>query len=249
VQARPLQFYRAMPRRSGKRALPANRFLTSLSRDDLASLSPHLRTVSVGRGQVFHQAGDRIDQLFFLSSGVASLNVITTDGDSVQVGAIGNEGVTGIEALVDGRISTVHTTLQVPGGEVQVIQIAPFRRVLKARPGVRKVAYRYLQGFIATALYSNACLAAHTAPQRCCRWLLHTHDRVGGDHFCLSHEALAKTLGTTRPTTSMIAKALQRSGAITYRHGHVTIVNRAALEAGACECYAALQGHLCRLGL
>ena len=61
-------------------------------------------------------------------------------------------------------------------------------------------------------MQSTACMALHPVQQRCCRWLLMTHDRVGRDDFHLSHEFLAMMLGSTRPTVTEVAGSLQKAG-------------------------------------
>jgi Mn-dependent DtxR family transcriptional regulator len=76
-----------------------------------------------------------------------------------------------------------------------------------------------------------------------------THDRVHRDQFQLSHEFLAMMLGATRPTVTVVAGMLQKAGLISYSYGHITILDRAGLEAGACECYGTVKTHYDRLGL
>jgi CRP-like cAMP-binding protein len=98
-------------------------------------------------------------------------------------------------------------------------------------------------------MQSTACMALHSVEQRCCRWLLMTHDRVHRDDFQLSHEFLAMMLGSTRPTVTSVAGALQKARLIKYVHGHITIVNRLGLEAASCECYRTIKAHFDRLGL
>jgi CRP-like cAMP-binding protein len=97
---------------------------------------------------------------------------------------------------------------------------------------------RYAQAFLGSVMQSTACMSLHSVHERCCRWLLMTHDRVGRDHFELSHEFLAMMLGTARPTVSLVASALQEAGLIRYSYGRITITNRAGLEAASCDCYA-----------
>jgi hypothetical protein len=40
---------------------------------------------------------------------------------------------------------------------------------------------------------------------------------------------------------------LQQAGLITYHRGHVTVLDRAGLEATSCECYAAIRRETDRL--
>ena len=73
------------------------------------------------------------------------------------------------------------------------------------------------------------------------RWLLACRDRVGTDEFPLTHEFLAVMLGVRRATVTVTAGTLQTAGLIAYRHGRVTVRDRAGLEESACECYAAIR--------
>jgi hypothetical protein len=64
-----------------------------------------------------------------------------------------------------------------------------------------------------------------------------THDRVDADTFPLTQEFLSTMLGVRRPSVTVAAGMLQKAGFITYSRGNMTVVDRAALEASACECY------------
>ena len=54
-------------------------------------------------------------------------------------------------------------------------------------------------------------------------------------------------LGARRSTVSVSAGILQRAGLIRYARGHVTIVDRAGLEAVSCECYSVIRSELERV--
>ena len=102
----------------------------------------------------------------------------------------------------------------------------------------------YLYGQVSQSL---ACNSLHSVEQRCARWLLMTHDRVGGDELLLTHEVLAQMLAVRRAGVSVAAHAMRRRGLIRYSRGRVTILDRTGLERAACECYGIVQGHRDRL--
>jgi CRP-like cAMP-binding protein len=102
---------------------------------------------------------------------------------------------------------------------------------------------RYAQTVFAQMMQSTACNALHQVQERGARWLLMTHDRMRQDDFHLSHEFLAVMLGTSRPTVTVVARTLQHAGLITYKHGHVTILDRQGLEAASCQCYSIIRAH------
>ena len=126
---------------------------------------------------------------------------------------------------------------------------AAFRREIDRRGALHELIGRYSQALMATLMQSVACNTLHHVQERCCRWLLTTHDRMHSDQFELSHEFLAIMLGSRRPTVTLVAGTLQRAGLIPYKHGRITVLDRKGLEAGSCECYATICRHFARLRL
>jgi DNA-binding transcriptional MocR family regulator len=89
-------------------------------------------------------------------------------------------------------------------------------------------------GFVAQ---TAVCNRHHCLDQRLCRWLLLAQDRLPGNQLVITQEFLSHLLGVRREGVTQAAGRLQRAGLIRHRRGHVTILDRAGLEAGACECY------------
>jgi len=103
---------------------------------------------------------------------------------------------------------------------------------------------RYNDLLLAQIQQSVACNALHALEARLCRWLLQTHDCVDGDAIPLTQEFLGQMLGVRRTTVTIAARLLQSAGLIRYRRGLIHIVDRAALEEIACECYAVVRHNL-----
>jgi hypothetical protein len=107
--------------------------------------------------------------------------------------------------------------------------------------------HRYAHALFNQVAQSAACNHFHSIRQRCCRWILMTHDRMESDEFLLTQEFLAMMLGVQRTGVSVAAGALQRAGFIRYRRGVVTILDRRGLQQGACECYGVSKREFDRL--
>ena len=167
----------------------------------------------------------------------------------VEIATIGDEGLVGINAFLGSATMTGEAMMQVPDTNAEAMPVKAFRAELDRRGAFYDCVQRYSQGIVMLMMQSTACMALHSVEQRCCRWLLMTHDRVHRDDFHLSHEFLAMMLGSTRPTVTTVAGALQKAGLINYVHGRITISNRKGLEAASCECYATVKEHFDRLGL
>jgi len=184
--------------------------------------------------------------VYFLNSGVASITTLLSNGSMVETATVGDEGMLGIEAyLGEDAVSQGETMMQVPASNgsarAEVLSVAAFRRELAQGGTLHQFAGRYAQIVLAQMMQSAGCNALHPVHERCCRWLLQTHDRVHSDTFQLSHEFLAIMLGVRRQTVTVVAGTLQGAGLIAYSHGQIRIRDRAGLEAASCECYAAIR--------
>jgi hypothetical protein len=80
-----------------------------------------------------------------------------------------------------------------------------------------------------------------------CRWLLLTLDRMPTNELVMTQELVASMLGVRREGVTEAAGKLQESGIIRYRRGHITVLDRAGLEAQVCECYAVVKKEFSRL--
>lgn len=230
-------------------ARPKNKLLACLPPADYRRLRPHLKTISVEVRHVFHPQNQPVREVVFLNGGVASMTAVMKDGSMVEIATIGDEGMLGMAAFFGGGVLAGETMMQVPDTDAEVLPIGKFTEELERRGAFHDCVQRYSQGLLTLMMQSTACMALHTVHERCSRWLLMTHDRVGRDRFQLSHEFLAMMLGSTRPTVTVVAGTLQKAGLITYTHGRITIVDREGLEAAACECYSTVKAHFDRLGL
>jgi CRP-like cAMP-binding protein len=230
-------------------ARPQNKLLASLPQADFGRMKVHLRTVPLKPRQVFHRINERIEQVVFLNGGVASITAIMQNGTLIETATVGREGFIGIEAFFGGELATGETMLLVPDTDAEIMTAKAFREELNRRGALFAAVQRYSQGLMLQIMQSVACIATHPVQERCCRWLLMTHDRVQGDDFHLSHEFLATMLGSTRQTVNVVARTLHNAGLISYKYGHITVLDREGLEAASCECYATVQAQFKRLGL
>jgi CRP-like cAMP-binding protein len=230
---------------------PQNKLLACLPQAEFERLRPHLKTVSLRAKQILHPVNEPVRQVYFLNGGVASMTTVMKDGAMVEIATVGDEGVVGINAYFGGQMLGGETMMQVPvpDASAEVMSAETFKREIARTGPFQECVQRYSQGLLMLMMQSTGCMALHPVQERCCRWLLMTHDRVRTDEFHLSHEFLAVMLGSTRPTVTLVAGALQKAGIIKYTHGRIRILDRKSLEEASCECYATVKGHFDRLGL
>lgn len=213
-----------------------NHLIDRLSPEDRDSLIAASTPFEFDLGHVFAEAGDTVAYVYFVQSGIISAVAGTQDGRTVETFMIGREGVTTPVAL-GVPVQTYSRLVGQSAGETRRVEIGRLRQLCDERPGLRAVLALYAAGLQGELEQSGACNALHRADQRFAKWLLRCHDRLDGDTLHLTQEYLASLLGSQRTTVNEAAQGLQKAGAITYTRGRVTIVDRAALERAACECY------------
>ena len=221
----------------------ANRILLALPHEMLKRLEPHLEPADLVRGSVLIRVEEEIEHLYFIEQGMASMVKIMRDGHSVEVAAIGIEGIVGWNAAVSADTANFDNIVQIPGHALR-IGAEIFRRFMAEGGPPTGLLHRYSHLIIAQLAQTAACNSLHTLEQRCCRWLLTAHDNARADQFSLTHEFLATMLGYQRAGVTVALGELQKSQLIHYTRGHVAITNRRELEARSCECYAALRAKI-----
>ncbi|MGK2961071.1 MAG: Crp/Fnr family transcriptional regulator [Gemmatimonadaceae bacterium] len=224
-----------------------NRLLRALDADDYRWIAPQLEAVTMKSGDVLAEENQPFTHVYFMGTGVASVTN-QVSGGTVEVGTVGNEGLAGLSVYLGGGGGIPSRTfVQVPG-EGKRMPAAAFAAGAGERPGLQRILKRYVQAYLIQVSQTAACNRAHSVEERCARWLLMTHDRVGGGHtFPLTHQFLAYMLGVRRAGVTVAAGILQKAGLIHYTRGSITISDRTGLEAASCECYGVVAEHVDRL--
>lgn len=187
-------------------------------------------------GEVVLEDGAEVTHVIFPHTGVISILVEADDGRTVEKSSIGNEGFVGFTFMLGGGTSVGRCVVQI-AGRASWISIPDLEEGIQQYHCVQDAMLRYAKSHIVQLMESCACNRLHNSGQRVARWLLHTHDRVDGNSFYVTQEALAALLYMRRATVNAICSDLMNAGAITYHRGSMTVTNRATLRAHACDCY------------
>ena len=216
---------------------PRNRLLLALPARTLKQLIPDLEYIECRREEVLLDADSPLDHIYFPDSGVLSVVAVYPDGSLIEMATIGREGGTGFQAVLGANVSSARLLVQVPGSAARMSRSA-FRRASETVPAFRNVMLAHVHAFLEQVMVSVACNGAHSLKQRLARWLLMMRDRHDDDTLPLSQNLLAEMLGVHRPTITHAVKALEGAGVIQCARKRITILDRAALIAASCECYA-----------
>jgi len=223
-----------------------NHLLAALPATEFESLAAHLELVPLPLGEILYEPGTQLRHAYFPTTSIVSLHYVMETGASAETAGVGNEGVVGISLFMGGDTTpssaVVHT-----GGHAYRLE----RRLLKQefeRAGLfQRLLLRYTQALMTQIAQTAACNRHHSLEQQLCRWLLWTLDRVSSRELVITQELIASMLGVRREGVTEAAGKLQRAGFISYRRGHIAVIDRSGLETHACECYGVVKKELNRL--
>jgi CRP-like cAMP-binding protein len=218
-----------------------NRILAAIPAAEFALVAEHLTRVELALGESLHRAGEKIINVFFVESGFISALTMLSDGQPLEIGLIGAEGLAGVSVILGATNSYSETMCQTGGGAFRMPADA-LKDVASRAPHLHDLLLRYTHVFHVQVAQTAACNAHHDLGQRLARWLLAAHDRSNVAELSLTQDLIAVMLGVRRSTVSIAAGILQKAGIIRYHHGKITVVDRVGLESAACECYEAVAG-------
>jgi CRP-like cAMP-binding protein len=223
-----------------------NHLLGALSDEEMGSLESSLEVVALPRGEVVARPGQSIEYGYFPLTGMISVVALMSEGLGAEVATVGNEGMIGLPIFLGADSSPFHLMSQLDGQALR-IPAARLERALSESPRLAALLRTYSQAFFVQTAQNAACNGVHSIPRRGARWLLATHDRAEADTFFLTQEFLAFMLGVARQSVGIAVADLQARGLIAYHRGSMHIVDRRALEAASCECYAIVRAEFSRL--
>ncbi len=226
--------------------LNQNHLLGALTAEELERMAEHLKLVPMPLGEVLYEPGEQLQHAYFPTTAIVSLHYVMENGASAETAGVGNEGVIGIALFMGGNTTPSSAVVKTAGHAYRL-----GRRELKAefeRGGsLQHLLLRYTQALMTQMTQTAACNRHHSVEKQLCRWLLTTLDRVSTRELVMTQELVASMLGVRREGITEAAGKLQEAGYISYRRGHITVLDRSGLESRSCECYAVVKAEMSRL--
>jgi len=223
-----------------------NHLLAALPAAELAHLAAHLEPVPLPLGKMLYEPGIQLAHAYFPTTAIVSLHYVMASGASAETAGVGNEGVVGISLFMGGD-TTPSSAVVCTAGHAYRMERRLLQQEFERGGALQRLLLRYTQALITQMTQTAVCNRHHTVEQQLCRWLLMTLDRVPGRELVMTQELIASMLGVRREGITEAAGKLQHAGFISYRRGHIAVLDRAGLETRTCECYAVVKGELNRL--
>ena len=223
-----------------------NELLAALPTDVLLRWGPRLEWLDMRLGQVLYESGDTPPQVFFPTTAIVSLLFVSENGSTSEIAVVGREGMVGISIFMGGGSTPSRAVVQCAGQGFR-LDAGLIRDEFDLGGPAMHLMLRYTQALITQMAQTAVCNRHHSLDQQLCRWLLLSLDRLTGSELVMTQQLISANLGVRREGVTEAARRLQEAGVIRYARGRINVLDRPALEARTCECYAVVKREYDRL--
>jgi len=203
---------------------------------DRALLLPHLQPVAMPLLMDMERPNRRIETVYFMEAGIASVVAVQPDATKIEVGLIGPEGMSGSAVILGGDQSPHATYIQVAGAG-QGMASDELRRAMKASESLRTLLLKFVQVFMVQTAHTAIANARAHIDRRLARWILMAHDRTRNKTLPLTHEFLSLMLGVRRAGVTLALQSLKRQKLIDTGRNQIVILDRKGIERMARAAY------------
>lgn len=223
-----------------------NHLLAMLPSADYERICENLDLVYLPLGDAVCEPYVEMKNVYFPTDSIVSLLCVMEDGGSAEIAVVGFEGIVGVSLFMGGETTPSRAVVQSAGHAYRLPGNLIKSEFYRNGP-MQHLLLRYTQALLTQMGQTAVCNRHHTLDQQLCRWLLLSHDRLTSAHLHMTQELIANMLGVRREGVTESAGRLQKAGLIEYHRGHITILDRAGLEARTCECYEVVKREYDRL--
>lgn len=221
--------------------MPENMLLAVLPDEERERVAKHCETVLLRPRMTLCEPDSSIQHVWFPHAGVLSSLIHVENGEAVEVGLIGREGMAGLALALDSSANPFHVIVQVPGSATRISRQSFLDLMLDPGRPFCTALLKYVNLYLTTVAQTAACNRLHRIEQRLARWLLDMYDRAGVKRLPLTHELLGLMVGAYRPSVSNALASFENRGLVTCGRGQIELLDIEALRAQACECHEAIQ--------
>lgn len=223
-----------------------NHLVAALRGEDRERLIKHLELVELPLGEVLYESGAQMRHVYFPTTAIVSLLYVMEDGASAEIAIAGNDGIVGIALFMGGESTPSRAVVQ-SAGMAYRMKGQQLKEEFNRGGPLQHLLLRYTQALLTQMAQTAVCNRHHSLDQQLCRWLLLSIDRLVTNELVMTQELIANMLGVRREGVTEAAGNLQKAGLISYRRGHITVLDRKGLENRTCECYAVVKKEYARL--
>ena len=216
-----------------------NGLLTTLPPRDFELFCPMLELVELKDGASIHEAGSRINFVYFVESGLIRHSVAEVD-PGFDVALVSRTGFVGISAILGGTAALHTSTVLIPGNAFRV-SVTDLQRFVDSSLICKKRLFSYIRSLIGQIAQEAFCNATHDIDQRLSRFLLHSCRAQSHCTITLTQKTLSQLLGVRRPSVTESLTRLESAGVLTRSRGQTTVSDKRGLRKQACNCFDCIE--------
>ncbi|HEV7906456.1 MAG TPA: Crp/Fnr family transcriptional regulator [Pyrinomonadaceae bacterium] len=203
-------------------------------------IAEHLIEISLKQGEVLHESDTPAQYVYFLDEGVASISVSSEEGKELMLSIVGDEGIVGERAIFKEGYFIIRCEMLTDGSGRRMLPKA-FEEEFNRGETLHQLVLNRMEARTTETAQTALCNQMHSVERRLARWLLTLADRLHAEEMHVTHEHMANMVGVRRAGITNAVGVLREEGLIKSERGTVTILDRARMEAQACECYAIIK--------
>lgn len=223
-----------------------NHLLAAVAADEFNQFAKDLKLVYLRLGEALYTPDNHLTHAYFPITCIVSLHHIMESGASSETASVGNEGMVGLTLLMGGD-STPSSATVLMAGYAYKLESHVLKRAFTQLPLLQQLLLRYIQVLLTQIAQTAVCNRHHSIEQQLSRWLLLTINRLSSNELNITQELVSGMLGVRRESITQAASNLQLLGLISYRRGHISVLNLKGLEKHTCECYQVVKAEQQRL--
>jgi CRP-like cAMP-binding protein len=212
-----------------------NRILASLPAGEFCEIAPLLEPFGLKLGKWLYEQGQAVPHIHFMESGLVSLISMLEDGASIEVAALGHEGLGGLSVLLGAEVSA-HAGLVQTAGSTFRMRTEHAREAFRLYPVFQDKILRFTRLQLTLISQTAACNTLHTIQERLARWMLICRRRTESDTLTLTQEFLSHMLGVRRSGVTVVIGIFEQSGLIRHSRKLIHILDPEGLRKVSCEC-------------
>jgi len=235
-----------------------NQLLAAMPFEDWRYLESHLEWVEMPAFSTLFEAGTSLRYVYFPTTAVVSLVSTMLDGATVEVAAVGSEGMVGVDAfmgssnanngtIASGTVMAQNTATVSRAGYGYRMSAQSIAHHAKRSEQVMHHLLNYTRTLFQHMSQTSACNRHHSLDQQLARWLLVHLERQSDSDLHITQERIASMLGVRREGVTGGALRLQKAGVIRYGRGQMSVLDREGLASHSCECAGVIREAYARL--
>ena len=220
--------------------MPSRNLLLRSLGPALEQIRHRLAPVTLHAGQVLYAPGEKVERIYFPTSGLISARALLETGHQMECVVVGRTNALGAVAAVGFQTSLTHDVCLMET-QALTMSLADLNAAMRAAPAIEQQLKRFSFGQMAYAVRAGVCNAMHTAEQRIARWLLIAAEMLHEPEIRLGQEELSNVLGLQRSAVNPTLQKMKAERLIELSRGRIAIANPVALQRRACECHSPLR--------